>query len=441
MHLSKISFRSLISVIALFLASTAWSAETTAWEAQIDRLVRQLSHEQLEMREQAVVALIKIAPTSSSSESDAFLKALPVPNATMPPDLQVRLHRIRKSIENLQNENALGGSRLTLSAKSKELGTLFDDVFNKTGNRLTDFRDQFGQENSTIYVTFKAEDELFWPSLDKILDQTSLDLYPYSGEKSLAVIEREIGAGPRHGAACYSGPFRIEATSIVLQSNSRTPSEQGGHIELEIAWEPRLQPIAISQNINKLSIVTNDGSTLKIEEAQEDLAVEVQPGSHATELNIPFELPPRSVISIDSLKGELSTIVPGKIAEFRFKDFSDKIPLSKKLGGIRVELNSLRKGDYLWEFHMQLHLESGDFDLNSHRGWVLQNLTYLLNKKGEVIDHVGLETTMQTNKTIGLAYFFDLQEEQLEGYTWVYRTPASIVRKPVKFELKEIALP
>ena len=52
---------------------------------------------------------------------------------------------------------------------------------------------------------------------------------------------------------------------------------------------------------------------------------------------------------------------------------------------------------------------------------------------------------MQSKTEVGLAYFFDLPNvesgENLSEYTWVYRTPAAIVRMPVEYELKDIPLP
>ena len=46
----------------------------------------------------------------------------------------------------------------------------------------------------------------------------------------------------------------------------------------------------------------------------------------------------------------------------------------------------------------------------------------------------------QTDREVGFAYFFDLPAD-LDGYTWIYQTPAAIVRVPVEYELRDIPLP
>ena len=342
---------------------------------------------------------------------------------------------------NEQVGKALAASRFSLSAQSMELKELFDEVHKQTGNRLTDYRKQFGQSDTDLKIQLEIEDEPFWTGIDKILDQVELAIYPYSGEEALGVIQREQGAASRAKQASYVGPFRIEPINVVTERNLRNPTEQGGRIELEIAWEPRLRPIAITQSTDALKITAADGSLVQIGDEQKQFTVEAQPGSHATELYIPFELPPRSITKLSTLRGELSALVPGEIAEFRFEDLSPKKPTEQQRAGVKVVLNLVRKNQHLWEIHMRLCVESDETDLESHRGWVFQNLTYLQNKQGEMIDHVGFETTMQSKKEIGLAYLFDLPDDQIGDYTWVYHTPAAMVRMPINYELKDIALP
>ncbi|HCK40319.1 MAG: hypothetical protein MKZ95_10125 [Pirellulales bacterium] len=89
---------------------------------------------------------------------------------------------------------------------------------------------------------------------------------------------------------------------------------------------------------------------------------------------------------------------------------------------------------------MRLRVDSEEAGLKSHRGWVFQNFTYLLDPEGKIVDHAGLETTMQSQREIGLAFFY-LPDDKIGSDTWGYRTPTAIVRMPVSFELKEIPLP
>jgi hypothetical protein len=99
----------------------------------------------------------------------------------------------------------------------------------------------------------------------------------------------------------------------------------------------------------------------------------------------------------------------------------------------------LRKNNAVWEVHMRFSLDEDNGALQSHRAWVFQNLSYMLDKDGKQIDNGGLETTSQTKSEVGVAYMFDVPA--IEGLSWVYETPAAIVDLPVEYEIKDIELP
>ena len=408
---------------------------------RIEPLVRQLNDVEADRRNEAEQALVEMAPTHDVAANDKFLLALPKPQEGMPEEVRLRLTRIRRQIETKQANQALAASKITLSAQEMEIADVFEQIEKQTGNRLVDYRKQFGQDTQVRRITIEIADEPFWPAIDKILDESVMSLYPYSGEKALAAIDRELTTVSRVGLAAYAGPFRIEAVNVVAQLGLRSIKRQSASIELEIAWEPRLRPIALSQPIESLEVVADDGSKIALASPQASLDVEVQPGTHATELNIPLVLPPRSVSTIATFKGELSALVPGRSVEFRFDDLEAAKGVEKQQGGVKVVLDGVRKNQELWEIHMRLKVESEEAGLESHRGWVFQNTTYLLNKNDEIVDHAGFETTLQSEREVGLAYFFELPDDDLSQYTWVYQTPAAIVRVPVKYELKDIPLP
>ena len=407
---------------------------------RIAPLVRQLNADRAARRDAAEQALLALAPRDNAAACDAFLRQLPKPAEQMPDEVRLRLARIRRQIETRQARLAVTASKLSLNAQGMDLDQVLDQVYAQTGNRLTDYREQFGQDAQPRAVTAKIVDQDFWPAIDKLLDAAQMDLYPYSGKESLAVVQREASAAPRARRASYAGPFRVEAVNVVARRALRTPDQSGMQIELEIAWEPRLRPIALSQPAGAIEIIGDDGSKIPLANPQAVLDVEIQPGSHATELTIPLGLPPRSVLKLSQFKGQLSALVPGRIVEFRFSHLDQGQRVEQQRGGVTVIVDSVRKNQALWEVHMRLQVHGDEAALESHRGWVFQNLCYLLNSNGEVVDHAGYETTLQAEHEIGLAYFFELPDD-IAGYTWVYRTPAAIVRVPVSYELTDIALP
>ena len=406
---------------------------------KIDQLVRQLNDDRAQSRDEAEQALLKLAP-SDGEKVDAFLRLLPEPEEGMPEEVKLRLVRLRREIQSRQAKGAIEASRVTLAADGVPLADVFEEIHKQTGNRLSDFRQQFGQDAPSRSVTLQIQDEEFWPAIDELLDQAKLATYSFSGEDSLAIVNQEAGSVSRTGQACYAGPFRVEAVNIVAQRNLRNPGQQSSRLELEVAWEPRLRPIVLTQSVQDVKLTGDDGQPIAATSRQAVLDVEVQPGNHATELVIPFELPQRSVQRIDSLQGEISALVPGRVVDFKFKDL-DKGSQEEQQGGVKVHVDRVHKNHGLWEVHMRLEVLSEEAGLESHRGWVFQNITYLIDKAGNEIDHAGMETTIQTEQEVGLAYFFEIPDGDISSCTWVYRTPAAIVRVPVKYVLRDLPLP
>ena len=168
--------------------------------------------------------------------------------------------------------------------------------------------------------------------------------------------------------------------------------------------------------------------------------VEVPTGTQAAEIVLPFALAARDVKKIATLHGKLHALVPGRHVKFQFDDLAKAAGKTQRLGGVQVTLDDVRKNNAIWEVHMRFALDEDNGALQSHRGWVFQNLSYLVDKDGKRIENAGFETTRQTPNEVGVAYLFDVPDG-IEGLSWVYETPAAIVDLPVEYELKDIELP
>lgn len=446
-------FLTVMCLLALLSGNSALGAadRQPPREEKIERLIRQLDADTAALRDQAEQALLELVPARDDEASEALLRKLSSLDERVPEEVRLRLARIVQQVATRLANRTVAPTRMTLAAEQLDLGQLLSQIDRQTGNRLVDYRESFGQDHGPRAVTVAIDDQPFWPALDRILDAAGLDLYPFSGAAGLAVVEREPGAMPRqararNGQVCYAGSFRIEAVKVACQRNLRQTRQDSLRVELEIAWEPRLRPISLSQPASKLSAVDRGGAPFTVASPRASLDVEVPSGSHAIELTVPLVLPQGPSANIARLGGQLTALVPGKSVEFRFDHLPagngpPKAPArGQQQGGVTVTLDRVRRNHELWEIHMRLRVDGPVDALESHRGWVFQNLTYLEDRQGEVVDHAGFETVRQTDEEIGLAYFFDLPDS-IENYTWIYRTPASIVRVPVPYELRDLPLP
>jgi hypothetical protein len=439
----------LLTIVFLCLAwSRVWAIEDKPAQAeadpqlarQIGRAVSQLNEDRASERDAAEKKLLELAG-KSTAEADQFLQALPKETDQMPVAVRERLARIRQQIEDRAAKAATGATTITLSAKSMPLSEVIAAIEKQTGNKFIDNRDRQGDEANFkgAPIDIELKSERFWPAVDQIFDQAKLGIYSYGGKDALSIVGRDPADGPRHGRAAYSGPFRLDITDVQAERSVRQPKQTSLKVQLEVAWEPRLRPIAISQPATDLQAISDDGSKIAISQPNANLDVEVPNGTQAAEVTLSFELPPRSVKRITALRGKLHALVPGRQVKFRFDDLANAAGKTQRMGGVQVTVDDIRKNNAVWEVHMRLALDEDNGALQSHRAWVFQNLSYMLDKDGKQIDNGGLETTRQTKNEVGVAYVFDVPT--IEGLSWIYETPAAIVDLPVEYEIKDIDLP
>ncbi len=434
---------------AVLISATALAAEEGAAPAKTDqeltleigRLVEELNGDRAEDRDAAESDLLELAGTTTAA-TDTFLALLPEDNDQMPLAVRERLSRIRQQVEDRVAKAAVEATTVTLSAKEMPLKEVFAAIEKQTGNRMIDNRDQNADDPnaSPNDITIELKGEPFWPALDQILDQANLGIYSYGGEDALSIVSRAGDDRSRHTAGNYTGPFRIEVLEVQAQRNLRQPQRQSLKLQLEVAWEPRLRPIALSQPVADVTATTDTGQELSVSQPEAVLDVEVPTGTQAAEIVLPFSLPSREAKRITTLRGTLRALVPGRQVQFRFDDLANAAGKTDRRGGVEVTLDDVRKNNAIWEVHMRLALDEDNEALQSHRGWAFQNVSYLIGKDGEHIDNAGFETTRQTRNEVGVAYLFDLPDG-IDGLSWVYETPAAIVELPVEYELKDIELP
>src|SRR4051812_6901891 len=407
---------------------------------QVGRAISQLNDDRAAERDAAEKKLLELAGTSTAG-ADHFLQALPKETDQMPVAARERLARIRKQVEDRAAKAATAATRITLVAKDMPVAKVIAAIEKQTGNRFIDNREQQGEQGNAkdARINIELKGINFWPAIDQIFDQAKLGIYAYGGKDALSIVARDAADSPRYKHAAYNGPFRLDITDVQAERSFRQPKQTSLKFQLEVAWEPRLRPIAISQPVADLQATIDGGGKLTVSQPTANLDVEVPNGTQAAEITLPFDLPPRSVKRIAALHGKLHALVPGRQVKFRFDDLAKAAGKSQRVGGVQVTLDEVRKNNAVWEINMRFSLDEDNGALQSHRAWVFQNLSYMLDKEGNQIDNGGLETTRQTKNEVGVAYVFDVPT--IEGLSWIYETPAAIVDLPVEYEIKDIDLP
>ncbi len=138
-------------------------------------------------------------------------------------EVQLRLGRVRVRLETLRGEEEIQARQVTIAGNELTLPDVLATIEKQTGDKVLDYRGQFGQQAAAKTLNLSLDKQPFWPALDQILDQAGMTIYQYSGEPGLSLVNRSGGELPRYNRGAYAGAFRIEATDITARRDLAIP--------------------------------------------------------------------------------------------------------------------------------------------------------------------------------------------------------------------------
>ena len=440
----------MIHCLLLVASLLAGQVETPAGEtlkSDVRRLVRQLDASELARREAAEAELLKRGPP--------ILDLLPPPSDRQSAEVRQRLDRVRQKLQQQAADDAARPSTVTLHADAMPLSKILAAFQRQSGNTIIDQRGKRGEGGPEVgdpdlKVNFNKTP--FWKALDQLADQAGLLVYPFT-EKAAIVLTTSPNGGtlvlngmppaarvPRVGHACYSGPFRIEPAGVVAKRELRPLPDGSLSVNVEIAWEPRLRIIGLTQRMADVKALDEKGNPLPVADGEAQLDIPTSGDAPAVKLDLPLRLPSRDVRRIASLKGKLLAMIPGKTETFRFDKLAEAKNVEKRIAGVTVTLEQVSKNNEAWEVRMLVRFDDAGDALASHRTWIFNNDAHLEGPDGKPIAYDTFETTAQEKNEVGIAYLFNT-DQPLAKLTFIYKTPGTIVNSGFEYELKDIELP
>ncbi len=414
-------------VVASLLA--AEPATDAALKTEVLKLVHKLDADTEKERKDAERRLVELGP--------AALELLP-PSESQPPDVDLVLQRIRKQLQGAAAAKSIEASTVTLHGQLKTSKALAE-IQRQTGNTITDLPRSAGTSFLDPEITVHFDKTPFWTALDSVLDQAELSVYPYGQPHALQIVPRGPNDLPRTGHAAIQGPLRIEPVSVLAKRELRSSSPPALQVSLEVAWEPRLQPIAVKLPMASIRILDTSGGSLAADDPRAEKEAFPRLGSSAVEMDVALAMPDRPLREIASLAGALKVILLGKVEEFRFVDLL-KGKQEKRIGAATVALDEVRKNGNSWEISVRLRYDDAGDALESYRNWVQQNDVYLEDASGKQVRPDSMEPKLRNKNEIGFGYVFALPDLP-KNLAIVYKAPVLIVTKDYHYELRGIKMP
>jgi len=407
-------------------------------ENQVRDLVRQLAADTIEERDAAEKQLLELGPP--------ILEHLPPPNPRMPAEMRQRVERIRLQLQQQRAAGAVDGTRVTLSVKDRPLLEVLAELEKLSGNkivpRLHAVDDMAVDDQPKI--TLSVKDVPFWQALDQVLDQAhvTIDIFALDDNgrplKSVVVMAPLGPQAPKAPRSSYHGAFRFEPISVTSRRGLADPAESGLQVLLETQWEPRLSPITMSFPRDSLQAKYDDATKAGSARQGSELLGTRQAGSR---FPLHLDLPPRKAGRIEKLAGTLKVLLPGSVETFRFGPLPGAGKFKEKKGEATVTVDRVAKNADAWEVYLRLKFDDAAGALQSHLlDWVEDNPAWLEAPDGKKVLPGTYQPTQEGESEYGVAYLFPL-EGDIQGYTFVYSTPAALVEKSIPFEIKDLELP
>lgn len=414
-------------------ANSSGPAQALPVADQVKAWARRLDADTLQERQRAEEKLLELGP--------AALAHLPEIQPNTAAETKARLERIRGVLQQQRADSVAKASTLTLSVKDVPLAQVVEAIEQQTGNRLIDFRRNFGQQAEATKVSVDWNSKPFWPAVDELLAQAGLEAYHYVGQEGvLAYVGRQAGSAETNPLVRYSEIFRFEPTRVESFLNLSDRSQRGTFLNLQVAWEPRTSPIVLKLPLDQLEVVDESGNNLVGEQRSGSIDTQVLPDVSAIDINLPLGNVSRDSQKIARLKGQLEALLPGRLETFTFDNLETARSVRQAKAGIEVVLDSFRRNGDIWEARVLFRVPNEQGALQSHLSWFYNNEAYLTGPDGERINHAGTEEYDRDVDMVGISYKF-VTEHEAGDLELIYRSPASILTLPVTFELTDIPLP
>jgi hypothetical protein len=415
-------------LVSSFLISPTRSEDPQAkLRAQVNMLVEQLGAADTAKQDAAAAALLKLGPD--------ILPLLPEDEGKLTPNQVKQLKTIRSTLRNALAQKDLAPRSCTLQDSAMPLSKALAELARQTGNTVADRRKDTGDDPKLRLSLVKAT---FWQALDAIAKEADVRLSFFDRQGQIALIDGPYQAVP----TSYSGIFRTAVKRITVVRDLENAEGNGCAVNLEIAWEPRFQPLFLEAKPDALTAQDDKGLTLNIPEGDSG-RIPIR-GRMAIDVPIRLEAPKRSVAQIGLLQGTLSMISPSKLLTFTF----DKPAKAEaKQEGVTVKIHQFDAQSELWSVGVTLEYPPETPDFESFESWLVNNQIYLQKKGGtrRYPANGGYEIDEQAGHKATLTYRFveenDLMLGKPEEWKLIYVTPGMIAKLPVKFEFKDLPLP
>ncbi len=314
-----------------------------------------------------------------------------------------------------------------------------------SGDLTTAVSKQFAQlaKGSNLKVQLGAIDPNL--SLDDLKSPTfweALEAYAAKSDARLVVNGAagtiSFAKSKSRTAASLDGAFRVAVQGVTAKNDDAT-GDTTYSLALDVQWEPRFPVFRIDAQPRIANAKDDRGTALTVRAA----AVKSAVAGYAHTADVRIDGLARPAKAIANLAGEFTVTASPKMLAFEFADLT-KLPATVEIDGVKATLQPVKKRDEVWELSVVVEYPNDPPAFESFESWTNRNALRLAAPNGRAVAEPENQDAGTNGRTVRAAYRYAFKAADLAnraGWKVVYEAPAPLVEFPVKFHLKEIALP
>jgi hypothetical protein len=325
---------------------------------------------------------------------------------------------------------------VSLHVENAALGDVLAELARASGNAI-DVEPTL--RNKTI--SLRRHESQFWPTLDALAATAGgrIDLYARSGR--LRIVNGKSAAPISH-----DGLFRVALRRI---SATRDFEIDAVHYvaQLEVAWEPRVEPLLLETRPRGLNVQVGGGEQLP--DPAEGSSLAPVDGKLALTFEVPLPAVAREIPTLAKLEGELAVIAPTRMVRFDFGPLTElaRAPVNAAIlrrseGEMRCSLTRVVVDRERITLQVRLQLPPGGPSLESYQSWIVNNeMALVRGRQRQVARNYQLESSNPRDAVV--SYHFTDPEllKDPAGWKVEYRTPAGLCTLPFRFSFANVRLP
>lgn len=426
-----------LALVLMGAVAQGQQVSDSAFKDRVAQLVERLEATKVEARAAAEKSLVDLGAR--------VLPLLPASVDKKKLDLAERVERVRKVLQEKEENINLGASKVTIQGEAIRLTEAIKALQAQSGNVITDLREANGTEATNPALALDIQDKPFFEALDVVAEKAGVTFTPYTNDGTLGIMAGAMEAQPGMPAmpkplVVYTGPFRVAFKQISIVKDFGTPNGTAT-AQFDVMWEPRIRPMLLAIKNEALKITDDQGKEIKPQVAMEANETGLRAGNCAVEVNLNLIAPERSAKSLATLKVKGDVTVPAGMRLFKFPNLAAANVVQKQ-GDIGVTLEGVEVDEQTWKIGLQVDFPASGPAFDSYRQGLFNNRLWLQRADGSRFDHNGgFNTTGSDGGKISFEYMFVDAPGKPADHMLVYESPAKVVVIPLEFEFKDVPLP